>query len=82
LENHPPKEKATMDKLELNPQPEPPGKPKIDLADLTEAVTSSVRRVLEEREISEKTPGVFRNPRIVIGVIFEPADLNPQPLPP
>jgi hypothetical protein len=55
---------------ELNPQPLPP---KIDLADLTEAVTASVRRALEARAATPTTPASFRNPRIIIGLILEPA---------
>jgi len=54
----------------------------IDLGELTEAVTRSVRRALEARPVVAATPGVFRNPRIIIGVIFDPVELNPQPLPP
>jgi hypothetical protein len=71
-----------MSKDALNPQPEPPGKPKIDLSDLTEAVTGAVRRAIEDRQVTEGTPEVFHNPRIIIGIIFEPNYLNPQPLPP
>ena len=37
---------STMSNAELNPQPLPP---RMDLAELTEAVTASVRRALEER---------------------------------
>jgi hypothetical protein len=59
-----------MPSPELNPQPLPP---KIDLAELTEAVTVSVRRALEERQTSAQTPPVFRNPRIIIGIVYEPA---------
>lgn len=58
-----------MSNAELNPQPLPP---RIDLAELTETVTASVRRALEEREVSARTPRVFSNPRIIVGVILEP----------
>jgi hypothetical protein len=71
-----------MNKDTLNPQPEPPGSPKIDLSDLTEAVTGAVRRAIEARQVTEGTPEVFHNPRIIVGFILEPTFLNPQPLPP
>lgn len=61
-----------MANAELNPQPLPP---RVDLADLTEAVTASVRRAIEERKLSPETPAVFRNPRIIVGVIVEPGVL-------
>jgi hypothetical protein len=61
-----------MSSVDLNPQPLPPV---IDLAALTEAVTASVRRALEERQTSAQTPPVFRSPRIIIGVVFEPQAL-------
>jgi hypothetical protein len=57
---------------ELNPQPIPP---KVDLGQLTEAVTASVRSALEERPVTSSTPQVFRNPRIIIGIIIEPQAL-------
>ena len=57
---------------ELNPQPLPP---KADLASLTEAITISVRSALEERAVTAATPAVFRNPRIIIGIIVEPQAL-------
>jgi hypothetical protein len=57
---------------ELNPQPLPP---KVDLGQLTEAVTASVRNALEERATTENTAQVFRNPRIIIGIIIEPQAL-------
>lgn len=59
---------------ELNPQPLPPV---VDLGRLTEAVTASVRNALEERAVTAATPAVFRNPRIVIGIIIEPPVLEP-----
>jgi hypothetical protein len=57
---------------ELNPQPIPP---KVDLGQLTEAVTASVRSALEERPVTSSTPPVFRNPRVIIGIIIEPQAL-------
>ena len=62
---------------ELNPQPLPP---RVDLGSLTEAVTASVRSALEQRAVSATTPAVFRNPRIIIGIIVEPQEL-PQARP-
>ena len=62
-----------MSETELNPQPLPPGK--VDLGNLTEAVTASVRNALEERAATANTPQVFRNPRIIIGIIIEPQAL-------
>jgi hypothetical protein len=61
------------DRQQLNPQPLPPGK--VDLGNLTEAVTASVRNALEERAATASTPQVFRNPRIIIGIIIEPQAL-------
>jgi hypothetical protein len=61
----------TMSEKALNPQAEPPGRNKIDLGDLTETVTLSVRRVLEERQVGTGA-SAFRNPRIIIGIILEP----------
>lgn len=58
----------------LNPQPLPPG---VDLGRLTEVVTASVRNALEERAATAATPAVFRNPRIIIGIIIEPPALEP-----
>ena len=52
---------------ELNPQPIPP---KVDLGQLTEAVTASVRSALEERPVTSNTPQVFRNPRVIIGILL------------
>lgn len=57
---------------DLNPQPLPP---RVDLGQLTEAVTASVRSALEDRAATAATPEVFRNPRIIIGIIFEPQAL-------
>jgi hypothetical protein len=57
---------------ELNPQPLPP---RVDLGQLTEAVTASVRSALEERPATPSTPQVFRNPRVIIGIIIEPQAL-------
>ena len=54
---------------ELNPQPLPPS---VDLGQLTEAVTASVRKALEQRPATEATAQVFKNPRIIIGIIMEP----------
>jgi hypothetical protein len=62
-----------MSDTELNPQPLPPRK--VDLGNLTEAVTASVRNALEERAATAGTPQVFRNPRIIIGIIIEPQAL-------
>jgi hypothetical protein len=67
------REISTMSEVELNPQPLPP---KVDLGLLTEAVTSSVRNALEARAATSNTPQVFRNPRLVIGVIIEPQALT------
>jgi hypothetical protein len=58
---------------ELNPQPLPPKV--VDLGQLTEAVTASVRSALEDRPATANTPQVFRSPRIIIGVIIEPQAL-------
>jgi hypothetical protein len=60
------------DRQQLNPQPLPP---RVDLGHLTEAVTASVRNALEERAATTSTPQVFRNPRIIIGIIIEPQAL-------
>lgn len=57
---------------DINPQPLPP---KVDLGQLTEAVTASVRSALEQRKVTDTTPDVFRNPRIIIGIIMEPQAL-------
>jgi hypothetical protein len=54
----------------------------VDLGTLTEVVTTSVRRALEEHAATAATPELFRNPRVIVGIIIEPAFLNPQPLPP
>jgi hypothetical protein len=59
---------------DLNPQPLPPRA--VDLGALTETITSSVRSALEERVTTAATPAVFRNPRIVIGIIIEPQALQ------
>ncbi len=56
---------------DISPQPLPTVQ-RVDLGELTEAVTSSVRKALEERPPTENTPLVFRNPRIIIGIIVEP----------
>jgi hypothetical protein len=56
---------------DISPQPLPTI-PRVDLGDLTEAVTASVRNALEERPPTENTAQVFRNPRIIIGIIIEP----------
>jgi hypothetical protein len=65
-----------MSSAELNPPPLPP---KVDLADLTEAVTAAVRRALEERAVTPGTPLAFLNSRISIGItvglILEPPAL-------
>jgi hypothetical protein len=58
---------------DLNPQPLPP---RVDLGQLTEAVTASVRTALEARVPTATTPAVFRNPRIIIGIIIEPPALE------
>jgi hypothetical protein len=58
-----------MSETRLNPQPLPPG---VDLGNLTQAVTTSVRNALEERAATQSTPQVFRNPRIIVGIIIEP----------
>jgi hypothetical protein len=62
-----------MSETRLNPQPEPPS---VSLGNLTEAVTTSVRNALEERAATPNTPQVFRNPRIIIGIIIEPPVLQ------
>jgi len=41
---------------------------RIDLGDLTEAVTTAVHRSLA----AQKTDPIWRNPRIICGLIFEP----------
>ncbi|QOK94506.1 hypothetical protein HF908_24435 (plasmid) [Ralstonia pseudosolanacearum] len=58
---------------ELNSQPLPP---KVDLGLLTEVITTSVRKALEERAATETTTQVFKNPRIIVGFIMEPATLS------
>jgi hypothetical protein len=55
----------------LNPQPLPPGT-KVDLGELTQAVTEAVRNALEARPATANTPPVFRNPHIIIGIIIDP----------
>jgi hypothetical protein len=62
-----------MSETRRNPQPEPPS---VSLGSLTEAVTTSVRNALEERAATPNTPQVFRNPRIIIGIIIEPPVLQ------
>ena len=57
---------------QLNPQPLPPGA-KVDLGELTEAVTVAVRNALESRPATDNTPPVFRNPHIIIGIIIDPS---------
>ncbi len=57
---------------ELNPQPLPP---KIELAALTEAVTAAVLRAIETQTKSFPN-NPLRNPRIICGIIAEPAVLN------
>ncbi|WP_323120840.1 hypothetical protein [Burkholderia alba] len=54
--------------------------PKVDLGQLTEAVTASVRNALEERAPTEATARVFRNPRIIIGIIMEPQSVSEKEL--
>ena len=46
---------------------------KIDLGELTEAVTEAIRKALESRPVTENTPPVFRNPHIIIGVLIDPS---------
>jgi len=58
-----------MAQQDLNPQPLPPG---IQLGTLTQEVTRAVQTALEQRVAGEATPAVFRNPRIIIGLILEP----------
>jgi len=53
-----------------------PMPPKVDLGQLTEAVTASVRNALVERPVTPNTPPVFRNPRIIVGIIIEPPALG------
>lgn len=55
--------------------------PRIDVGDLADAVIVSVRRALEQREAPDvHVPPVFRNPRIILGIILEPgAGLEPRP---
>ena len=50
-----------MSENQLNPQPLPPGA-KVDLGELTQAVTEAVRNALEARPATANTPPVFRNP--------------------
>jgi hypothetical protein len=59
-----------MSEARLNPQPLPPGV--VDLGNVTAAVTAAVRNALEDRAATPNTPPVFRNPRIIVGVIVEP----------
>jgi hypothetical protein len=47
--------------------------PGIELGELTQAVTSAIRSALEQRVSSANTAKVFKNPRIIIGVILEAA---------
>jgi hypothetical protein len=47
--------------------------PRIDVGELAEAVIVSVRQALEEHEaLDVRVPPVFRNPRIICGIILEP----------
>jgi hypothetical protein len=48
----------------------------VTLADLTRTVTESVRQALEEVPVSARTPPLFRNPRIIVGLIIEPPVLR------
>lgn len=61
-----------MSENQLNPQPLPPGA-RVDLGQLTEAVTEAVRNALESRPATSNTPPVFRNPHIIIGIIIDPS---------
>jgi len=58
-----------MAKARLRPRA---SRSEVNLADLTKTVTDSVRQVLEERPVSSRTPPLFKNPRIIIGLIIEP----------
>lgn len=62
----------------LNPQPLPPGA-KVDLGELTEVVTQAVRNALESRPATAHLPPVFRNPRIIVGIIIDPTTGGPPP---
>jgi hypothetical protein len=57
---------------------------RIDVGDLTTVVIASVRQALERREAPVAgggDPPVFRNPRIIVGVVLEPG-LGSEPPPP
>ena len=60
---------------ELNPQPLPP---RVELGNLTSEVTRAVQSALEHRAAGPNTPAVFRNPRIIIGLVLEPHAAVPQ----
>ena len=57
-----------MSDKSLNPQPLPP----VQLGTLTSEVTRAVQAALEQHKPGPGTPEVFRNPRIIIGLILEP----------
>ncbi len=59
---------------ELNPQPLPP----VQLGSLTAEVTRAVQAALEHRPAGTATPDVFRNPRLIIGLILEPQFITRQ----
>ncbi len=44
---------------------------KVDVGDLTEAVTTAVSNALIQRKASSETPEMVWNPRIIIGLILE-----------
>ena len=45
---------------------------RIEIGDLTEAVTSAVNRALQAQKSDEPVPSPWRYPRIIIGLIYEP----------
>ncbi len=57
---------------ELNPQPLPP----VQLGALTTEVTRAVQAALAHRPADGQE--VFRNPRLIIGLILEPQAINRQ----
>jgi hypothetical protein len=49
---------------------------RIDIGDLTEAVTVAVQRAIATHKLAANNP--FRNPRIICGLIIEPQNLPGQ----
>jgi hypothetical protein len=68
-DNNNPKNTPPLPDSKINPQPLPP---RVDLGELTTAVTQAVRDALESRPATANTPLVFRNPHIIIGIIIDP----------